>query len=218
MAMETIQEMQLQVNLLSQYSLTSHLLPLIKKAPKYLNPTITSVSSVAALLPGAYDINDLSFKLGRPFNTMVAYGQSKRTNLLFARHLQLKLEKYGIKSTAAHPGYSRTNLFTSEGSVSFLPDVVKKAIGQSTLVSMSPEDGALMQLRALLDHENVSNGGYVVPLFMVSGRPIVSRSETSIMDSLISYVPGFQVTGMWTDKDVEELMDYSAAIMGRVIE
>jgi NAD(P)-dependent dehydrogenase (short-subunit alcohol dehydrogenase family) len=68
------------------------------------------VSSFMHLL-GYVSINDLNWK-SRPYSAWLAYGQSKLANLLFTSELQRRLDAAGstVKSLAAHPGYSATNL------------------------------------------------------------------------------------------------------------
>jgi NAD(P)-dependent dehydrogenase (short-subunit alcohol dehydrogenase family) len=71
---------------------------------------VVTVSSFMHLL-GKISLKDLNWK-ARPYWAWLAYGQSKLANLLFTSELQKRLDAAGstLKSHAAHPGYSATNL------------------------------------------------------------------------------------------------------------
>src|SRR3954453_17497572 len=102
-------ESQIGTNHLGHFALTNLLLPKIRDR-------VVTVSSQMHLL-GYISIEDLNWK-SRPYSAWLAYGQSKLANLLFTSELQRRLEAsgYQVKSHAAHPGYSATNLQShSEG-------------------------------------------------------------------------------------------------------
>jgi NAD(P)-dependent dehydrogenase (short-subunit alcohol dehydrogenase family) len=96
-------ESQIGTNHLGHFALTNLLLPKV-------SDRVVTVSSMMHLL-GKISIKDLNWK-SRPYSAWLAYGQSKLANLLFTSELQRKLEAAGssVKSLAAHPGYSATNL------------------------------------------------------------------------------------------------------------
>jgi NAD(P)-dependent dehydrogenase (short-subunit alcohol dehydrogenase family) len=96
-------ESQIGTNHLGHFALTNLLLPKI-------TDRVVTVSSFMHLL-GYVSINDLNWK-SRPYSAWLAYGQSKLANLLFTSELQRRLDAAGstVKSLAAHPGYSATNL------------------------------------------------------------------------------------------------------------
>jgi NAD(P)-dependent dehydrogenase (short-subunit alcohol dehydrogenase family) len=75
-----------------------------------------------------------------------AYGQSKLANVLFALELERRLRASGskVKSLAAHPGYSATNLQSAA------PPLVDRAVMVVTnrLLAQSAEMGALPELYA----------------------------------------------------------------------
>lgn len=210
---ETNQEVQTQVNHFSHFTLTANLLPLLIASPKSLNPTVVTVSSLAAHFPFAYDVSDMNFQLGRAHSPIKAYGQSKRSNLLFASYLADALQPYGIKSTAAHPGYSRTSL-VSNGWTG-VPQFVKRFMSVNPVGSMSAADGAKMQIRALLD-ESVPNAGYVVPLFYAVGPPVVSKSKTALLDTALSWVVGKRAG--FSKEDVRKLYEKSVEVTKLKIE
>jgi NAD(P)-dependent dehydrogenase (short-subunit alcohol dehydrogenase family) len=96
-------ESQIGTNHLGHFALTNLLLPKI-------TDRVVTVSSFMHLL-GKISLKDLNWK-ARPYSAWLAYGQSKLANLLFTSELQRRLDAAGspLKSHAAHPGYSATNL------------------------------------------------------------------------------------------------------------
>jgi NAD(P)-dependent dehydrogenase (short-subunit alcohol dehydrogenase family) len=102
-------ELQFGANHLGHFALTAGLLPLLRKAG---SSRVTTMSSGMNHL-GSIHFDDLQWE--RRYSPMLAYGQSKLANLLFARELnRLSLEHgWGILSNSAHPGATHTNLQTS---------------------------------------------------------------------------------------------------------
>jgi NAD(P)-dependent dehydrogenase (short-subunit alcohol dehydrogenase family) len=96
-------ESQIGTNHLGHFALTNLLLPKI-------TDRVVTVSSNMHLM-GWISLKDLNWK-SRPYSAWLAYGQSKLANLLFTSELQRRLDAAGsaVKSYAAHPGYSATNL------------------------------------------------------------------------------------------------------------
>jgi NAD(P)-dependent dehydrogenase (short-subunit alcohol dehydrogenase family) len=96
-------ESQIGTNHLGHLALTNLLLPKI-------TDRVVTVSSQMHVL-GYISLKDLNWK-SRPYSAWLAYGQSKLANLLFTSELQRRLSAAGspLKSHAAHPGYSSTNL------------------------------------------------------------------------------------------------------------
>lgn len=96
-------ESQIGTNHLGHFALTNLLLPKI-------TDRVVTVSSFMHLL-GKISLKDLNWK-ARPYSAWLAYGQSKLANLQFTSELQRRLDGAGstLKSHAAHPGYSATNL------------------------------------------------------------------------------------------------------------
>ena len=104
-------ESQIGTNHLGHFALTNLLLPKVTER-------VVTVSSIMHLI-GKISIKDLNWK-SRPYSAWLAYGQSKLANLLFTSELQRRLDAAGstVRSMAAHPGYSATNLQThSSGKV-----------------------------------------------------------------------------------------------------
>ena len=102
-------EMQFGTNHLGHFALTARLLPLLRLASA---PRVVSVSSLAHRT-GSIDFGDLQGE--RHYSPWKAYGQSKLACLMFALELQRRSDAAGWKliSIAAHPGFARTNLFSS---------------------------------------------------------------------------------------------------------
>jgi NAD(P)-dependent dehydrogenase (short-subunit alcohol dehydrogenase family) len=96
-------ESQIGTNHLGHFALTNLLLPKI-------TDRVVTVSSMFHWM-GRVNLKDLNWK-ARPYSAWGAYSQSKLANLLFTKELQRRLDDIGspLKSHAAHPGYSDTNL------------------------------------------------------------------------------------------------------------
>ena len=99
-------ELQLGTNYLGHFALTARLLPLLLEGNE---PRVVTLSSIAARA-GAVNFDDLHSQ--REYYPMRAYAQSKLACLMFAFELQRRSEAagWGIRSIAAHPGISRTEL------------------------------------------------------------------------------------------------------------
>jgi NAD(P)-dependent dehydrogenase (short-subunit alcohol dehydrogenase family) len=102
-------ELQFGTNHLGHFALTGRLLPLLRKAKE---SRVVTLSSGAARI-GRINFDDLQAE--RRYRAIPAYGQSKLANLLFMLELDRLSRKHdwGIVSTAAHPGATRTNLQSS---------------------------------------------------------------------------------------------------------
>lgn len=102
-------EMQFGTNHLGHFALTGLLLPALLEAPK---PRVVTVSSDAHRI-GRINFDDLQSE--QRYQKWRAYGQSKLSNLLFARELSRRASLAGqdLLSVAVHPGYASTNLQTA---------------------------------------------------------------------------------------------------------
>jgi NAD(P)-dependent dehydrogenase (short-subunit alcohol dehydrogenase family) len=145
-------EMQLGTNHLGHFALTARLLPLLRLASA---PRVVSVSSLAHRT-GSIDFGDLQGE--RHYSPWKAYGQSKLACLMFALELQRHSDAAGWKviSIAAHPGFARTNLFSSGpgGLLSMATDVAAPFFGHSAA------DGARPILFAATSPEAKPSGYY----------------------------------------------------------
>lgn len=120
-------EMQFGVNHLGHFLLTKLLLDAVKAAPQ---GRIVVVSSIMHWLGR---INFGSFRGEKFYNPVVAYGQSKLANLLFAQELSRRLEGTGISVNALHPGGVDTGIARD------LPKIAQKIY---SAVTISVEKGA----------------------------------------------------------------------------
>ncbi len=102
-------ELQFGSNHLGHFALTAHLLPLLQAAN---GAHVVSLSSIAASF-GRIHFDDPQFE--KSYSAMSAYGQSKLAVLMFARELDRRSREagWGIRSNAAHPGLTMTNLQVS---------------------------------------------------------------------------------------------------------
>ncbi|MGB8387198.1 SDR family oxidoreductase, partial [Mycobacterium sp.] len=97
-------------NHLGHFALTAHVLPLLRAAER---PRVVSLSSLAASMNAKIHFDDPQFE--KSYQAMAAYGQSKLAVLMFARELDRRSREagWGIRSNAAHPGLTMTNLQVS---------------------------------------------------------------------------------------------------------
>jgi NAD(P)-dependent dehydrogenase (short-subunit alcohol dehydrogenase family) len=99
-------ELQLGTNYLGHFALTAHLMPLLGKAKL---ARVVTLSSLAAR-QGAINFDDLNAR--QSYKPMPVYSQSKLACLMFAFELHRRCGAGGsnLRSIAAHPGLSRTDL------------------------------------------------------------------------------------------------------------
>jgi len=151
-------EVQWATNHLGHFALTCGLLPLLEKTD---TPRIVTLSSLVAKFKQA-DINyhDLSFSDN--YDKMAAYAQSKLANAMFASELDKRLKATGskVKSIAAHPGYTATNLQQHMGVMGTIMNI---------LFAQNANQGVLPTLRAATDPE-LTGGEYIGPMKMGNYR------------------------------------------------
>jgi NAD(P)-dependent dehydrogenase (short-subunit alcohol dehydrogenase family) len=142
-------ELQFGVNHLGHFALAGRLLPLLEATK---GARVVVVSSTAARR-GTMNFDDLHFEK-RDYAAWPAYGQSKLANQLFTLELQSRLVKNGsqVLVTAAHPGWTATDLQRHSRTTSFL----------NRFFGMQPAQGALPTLRAAVDPD-VKGGEYFGP-------------------------------------------------------
>ncbi|MBS9534368.1 SDR family NAD(P)-dependent oxidoreductase [Mycobacterium sp. M1] len=119
-------EAQFGVNHLGHFALTGLLLDRI-------GDRVVTVSSIAHKQTPKFWIGDLNYER-RVYQRNLAYVQSKLANLMFARDLQSRLSAMGssIRSYAAHPGVSGTEIFDSDKTLNGrVSRRLMRAIGQS---------------------------------------------------------------------------------------
>jgi NAD(P)-dependent dehydrogenase (short-subunit alcohol dehydrogenase family) len=147
-------ESQFGTNHLGHFALTGRLLGRLLAAPA---PRVVTVSSQAHR-SGKINFSDLQGE--RRYFRWLAYGQAKLANLMFCFELQRRASEAGtaLKSMAAHPGYSRTNLQFAA------PPWYDRAVMTVTnpLVAQSAEQGALPLLYAAT-YPDLPGGSFVGP-------------------------------------------------------
>jgi NAD(P)-dependent dehydrogenase (short-subunit alcohol dehydrogenase family) len=101
-------ELQFGSNYLGHFALTAHLLPLLRAAGTSRVVTMSSLYNRG----GRIDFDDLN---GMKYDAQRQYALSKLANLMFARELDKRSRAggWGIRSNAAHPGGTVTNLQTT---------------------------------------------------------------------------------------------------------
>ncbi len=158
-------EIQMGTNHLGHFALTGLLMPLLKATE---GSRIVALSSSAHAL-GNIDLSDLNWET-RNYNTQRAYGDSKLANLYFTYELARRLESNGNnpRVTAAHPGWTATDLQRHVGFMRFL----------NTFFAQSVEMGALPTLRAAFD-DGAKQGDFFGPegIFHMRGYPVAHDSS-----------------------------------------
>ena len=158
-------EIQMGTNHLSHFALTGQLLPLLQATD---NSRVVNVSSMAHTM-GNIDFSDLSWE-SRKYSTWRAYGDSKLANLYFTYELARKLKSSdnSPRVTAAHPGWTATELQRHSGSSNFL----------NRFFAQGVDIGALPTLRAGFDND-AQSGDYFGPSgFMeMRGTPVKVKSN-----------------------------------------
>ena len=150
-------ELQFGCNHLGHFALTGRLVDLLQATPQ---ARVVTVSSLTHRM-GAMDFDNLNAEKG--YKKMSAYGQSKLANLLFTFELQRRLENAGseVVATAAHPGWTGTDLQRHTSLIEFFGSLAQ-----------GPARGALPTLRAAVDPQ-ARGGDYFGPrgLFELRGLP-----------------------------------------------
>ena len=158
-------EMQFGTNHLGHFALTGLLLPLLGQTK---DARIVVLSSIAHKF-SKIDSQDLNWQR-RKYNTNRAYSDSKMANLLFMRELVNRVQTlpHPPKVTAAHPGWTRTELQRHAGLVRLF----------NPLFSQGVEQGALPTLRAGFDPD-AQSGDFYGPskFFELHGDPVKVKSN-----------------------------------------
>ena len=168
-------EMQLGVNHLGHWALTSHLMPALVRADA---ARVVTVTSTAHHMGRALD--PANPHLHGRYKPWRAYGQSKLANYHFAIGLQRRFEAAGVQASSllAHPGLSNTDLqghTVAEGGGGWVAGVAHTL---TMKVGMTPARGAMPQIRAATDPRAVG-GQFYAPRFINNGaavrRPVLRR-------------------------------------------
>jgi NAD(P)-dependent dehydrogenase (short-subunit alcohol dehydrogenase family) len=155
-------ELQFGVNHLGHFALTARLLPLLLQGAR---SRLVVVSSGMERF-GRIRLEDLNWERRR-YCAWAAYSQSKLANMMFALELERRLTAAGrdVSVTAAHPGWTRTELQRTTKLVRFFNPLFSR-----------PEQGALSIVRAAID-PGAQSGTYWGPsgLFELAGSPGPAR-------------------------------------------
>jgi len=92
-------ESQLAVNHVGHFRLFARLVPALQRAQGARVIALSSRGHVRS----AFDFEDPNYE-HRPYDKMIAYGQSKTANVLFAVELDRRHQRDGIRAFALHPG------------------------------------------------------------------------------------------------------------------
>jgi NAD(P)-dependent dehydrogenase (short-subunit alcohol dehydrogenase family) len=152
-------ELQFGSNYLGPFALTVRLLPLVLSAG---SPRVVTMSSGVANY-GRIRFDDLQWERRR-YSPNLSYAQSKLADLMLTEHLAAIAAERGwnLLSTAAHPGFTRTNLQTAGASLG--RDKPKRNVFNSIgiLPSQDVGPGTEPLLYAATSPDAV-NGGYYGP-------------------------------------------------------
>lgn len=171
-------ESQMGVNYFAHFLLTGLLLPILEKTE---GSRVISLSSIAHK---SAKINFENLNSEKSYSKMEAYGQSKLSCLMFSYELDRRLKVSGskVKSIAAHPGVSDTDLgrHVSKWLYNLLLPVIR-------LMSHRPENAALpTQYAALV--EDLKGGEYIGPTGFseMKGKPGIAKSTPLSHDTQIA--------------------------------
>lgn len=161
-------DLQMGINVLGHWALISHLLPIVVTTP---GARIVTLSSTAQHTGRAIDPED-PYLLDH-YDPWRMYGQTKLAMRHLAVGLQQQFDRAGLdaKALSAQPGLTNSDLQTTtlaEGGAGLL-GAISDRLAKTT--GMSPERGALSQLRAAVDPD-APGGGFYGPLFVTNGPPI----------------------------------------------
>ena len=161
-------EMQFGVDHLGHWTLTALLLPALLRTP---GSRIVTVTSTAHHIGRPVDVTNPHLE-GR-YGPWRAYGQAKLANFHFGLGLQHRLQAAGAATTSliAHPGLSDTDLQAVSVRQSGGGATQRLSHFMSRHTGMSPDDGALPQLRAATDPA-ARGGEFYGPLFVNNGAPV----------------------------------------------
>lgn len=165
-------EIQFGTNHLGHFALTGLLLEHLEKSE---SPRVVTVSSIAHNFGNLY-FDNLNAQSG--YSRWLFYGQSKLANLIFARELHRRLRTTGskIRSFAAHPGYSDTNLQSTSGT-----DIFNRFFAQPQQMGCYPSVFAATS-------EQVESGEYYGPngCFEAAGYPAPARVRKRAKDQQLA--------------------------------
>jgi NAD(P)-dependent dehydrogenase (short-subunit alcohol dehydrogenase family) len=167
-------EVQFGGNYLGHFALTGGLLPLLRAAE---HPRVVCLSSLAHK-SGRIRFKDPQW--ASKYQPWGAYSQSKLAMLMFALELQRRSDAagWGLLSTAAHPGFARTELAANSSDGMGRLFLERFADTVAPYFSQSAEDGALPSLFAATAQE-AEPAGYYGPSGFLELKGTVSRAAVA---------------------------------------
>jgi len=163
-------EIQMGTNHLGHFALTGYLMPLLKST---IGSCVVATSSMIHRM-GNIDFSDFNWEK-RKYNSIQAYSDSKLANLYFTYELTRKFKGNpdNPKVTAAHPGWTGTDLQRHSGVMKFM----------NTIFSQGTDTGVLPTLRAAFD-PHAESGDYFGPsqFFGMHGPPVTVKSNKRSYD------------------------------------
>lgn len=166
-------ELQLGSDYLGPFALTELLLPVLLAAE---SPRVVTMSSIVAQM-GRIHLDDLNGDRRRyvPFRE---YGQAKLADLLLSLHLARISDERGwsLRSIAAHPGYTRTNLQTAGANLG--REVQREPSARAPFYTQDVQQGTEPLLFAIADPA-ARNGEYYGPRNWVTGPTRLKRPPFS---------------------------------------
>ena len=150
-------ETQVGINYLGHFLLTELLLETLRLSAPSRIVCVSSVFHVGARQqPGDIILDDLNFEM-RPYDSRLAYTQSKLAIVLHALDLSRRLKGTGVSAFSVHPGWVRSNLIQHR-MPPWVQNVVMKPFS-GLLGMMSAEEGAQTTLHCLLDDDAPMHSG-----------------------------------------------------------
>ncbi|WP_290051196.1 SDR family oxidoreductase [Amycolatopsis solani] len=182
-------ELQLGSNYLGPFALTVRLLPLLLAAPA---PRVATMSSGRANA-GRIGFDDLQWD--RAYHPNRAYARSKLADLMLTLRLaDIAAERgWPLLSTAAHPGYTRTNLLVSGPGLAGGGPGPLESLLFKLLPSQGVEQGAEPLLYAATSPDAVP-GGYYGPRWGLVGPSRTTRPPRRALDRAMA-------ERLWTESE-----------------
>ena len=173
-------ELQFGSNFLGPFALTVRLLPLLLAAPA---PRVATMSSGTANF-GRIRFDDL--QSSRRYSANSAYAQSKLADLILTEHLAglATGQGWNLLSTAAHPGFTQTNLQTAGPGLGLdKPRLTPMRVVSRVLPRQQVDTGTEPLLYAATSPDAV-NGGYYGPggRFGLVGPTVPARTPRRARD------------------------------------
>ena len=159
---------QFAVNVLGHWTLIGRLLPVVVATR---GARVVTLSSTAQHVGRAVDVDDPHMRDG--YDAWRMYGQTKLAMRHLAVGLQRRFERAGVDASAlsAQPGLTDSDLQTTTALSGAGGILGAASVQWARWTGMSPEQGALSQLRAATDPD-APGGGFYGPLFVTNGPPV----------------------------------------------